>query len=312
MNTNTATVEVSLPPSPAFKVIRGGAPFSKKVLEHLYVKEGMGLKRVAETLGVGPQRVRRELVAYGVPIRPPTYSAQKLSVEQLEAAKLEILAEKARLREEIQNATKAEKAALRREISDLEEIWADTDRAYVEAMKERDEARAQVQAQETLVGQLQAALANRKPQTASMEVQDLLREVIAGPQNPEQCLRLVAAAYPDRVILLPSALRSAKDVQNFQRVRGLAGLLQKWVTMYHDALVSGGGDEQGHDLLGWSFAAKNGDGAQKSFEYKGRKVNMPRHLRIGTKESFNETIRVFFAWDSAERKLVIGWCGKHP
>ena len=167
--------------------------------------------------------------------------------------------------------------------------------------------------QEALVAQLQMALANRKPMGGlSADVQELLRQVITGPENPEQCLRLVAAAYPERVVLLDSAIRSAKDVEEFNRIRGLAVLLRKWVTLYYDALVSGGGDNEGHDLLGFGFAAKNGDGPQKTIEYKGRKVLLVRHLRFGTKESVNETIRVYFAWDSEDRKLVIGYCGKHP
>jgi len=309
MKTNLAVNPI--PSAPVFQVVLGGKPFPKVLLEHLYLEEGMGLKRVAEKLGIGPNRVRRELVSYGLPVRTPTRTARKLSVEQLEAAKVEIVAEKERLRAELLSAAASEKAALRQEISDLEEIWADTDRACVEAIRERDEARAQLRTQDVLIGQLQTALAGRKT-TLSPDVQALLREVVAGPKNPEQCLRLVAAAYPERVVLLDSALRSAQDVEDFQRVGGLADLLRKWVTSYYDALVSGGGDEQGHKLIGWSFAAKNGDGPQRSFEYKGRKVVMTRHLRIGTKESINETIRVFFMWDSSERKLVVGWCGKHP
>ena len=91
-------------------------PFAKAFLEHLYVEKGMGLKRIAVMLNVGPARVRRELLANGIAIRPAPFrktASAKPSVEELEAAKVEILAEQARLREALQQASAAEKAKLR-------------------------------------------------------------------------------------------------------------------------------------------------------------------------------------------------------
>jgi hypothetical protein len=35
------------------------------------------------------------------------------------------------------------------------------------------------------------------------------------------------------------------------------------------------------------------------------------HLRIGTKDSIADTLRVHFRWFADEQKIVIGHCGKH-
>ena len=291
-----------VPPPPAF---------SKSLLEHLYVGERLSLKSVAATLGISLGRTRRELVSNDIPIRTPKRAVRPhLSVEQLEAAKAEILVEQARLRQELLTAAAAEKAGLRQEISDLEEIWADTDRAYTQAVQERDEARAELQAQKDHCTHLQGVLAARRAEPSS-DVQALLREVVAGLKNPEQCLRIVAAAYPERIVLLDSAIRSAKDADDFRRVGGLAELLKKWATNYYDALVEGAGDEGGGNRVGWRCYPNRGGGPGRVFEYKGRKISVGRHLRIGTNESLGETIRVYFAWDASSKKLIVGWCGRH-
>jgi len=178
--------------------------------------------------------------------------------------------------------------------------------------RERDAINARLQQQVHFTEQLQSAFTNVDVQHRDFPdlTRDLLRTMLAGRQTPEDVLKLLVLAYPDRVLVLKSAYDSAKKARNFRHTDRLLEILNKFVTLYYNALVDGRGDVEAYTYMGWSYAAKNGAQGKK-FCYDGQGVTMERHLRIGTKESAAETLRVYFLFDAQKKKLVIGWCGEH-
>ena len=126
-------------------------------------------------------------------------------------------------------------------------------------------------------------------------------------------------AWPNRVVVLESAVSSARAASNFKHIDQLRALLEKFVTLYWLALVHGGGDNDAHCALGWGYASDKGQASrsttcmvrERTFRYEGKDLVMWKHLRIGTKETPAETIRIHFEWDAAKQLLVIGWCGAH-
>jgi hypothetical protein len=65
----------------------------------------------------------------------------------------------------------------------------------------------------------------------------------------------------------------------------------------------------GNRIRGRSKQAR-GDGSA-DLDYCGIPTLMLAHLKLGTKDSAVETLRVHFHWDADARALVIGHCGPH-
>ncbi len=131
-------------------------------------------------------------------------------------------------------------------------------------------------------------------------------------------LRMLQIRFQDRLLVLPSALHSA-DASEYEYLNELKELLLLFCTDYWDVLRTAG-DAQAAKLLGDRYASHesstlSAEGRrQRTFEYKGSQVLMERHLKRThghERNSSNRVIRVHFYWDSEDRKLVIGWCGRH-
>lgn len=148
-----------------------------------------------------------------------------------------------------------------------------------------------------------------------------LRDAVRGlaSKNPslEQTLHLVRAMYPDRVTILESAYKSAKESATFKHRSRAFDLLWKLATVYRDAMHSGGGDSKAKQVFGDSFAAKEAESISKqglkrrTFLYGEQEIEMLKHLRIGVKDSVSETLRIHFHWDANEQRILVGHCGKH-
>lgn len=50
---------------------------------------------------------------------------------------------------------------------------------------------------------------------------------------------------------------------------------------------------------------------QRLFKVQDRQIQMNSHLKIGTADNVNFTLRIHFVFDKATNKVLIGWCGKH-
>lgn len=132
-------------------------------------------------------------------------------------------------------------------------------------------------------------------------------------------LRVLSIAYPDRIVILDSAWRSAGDASEFKHPRRAFGLLNVLCSAYWEALVSGQGDGDARSTFGNAFSARESETVEgnkrarklRTFVYKGQSVEMMAHLRIGNKDSRAETWRAHFMWDPADRRIVLGHCGKH-
>lgn len=138
--------------------------------------------------------------------------------------------------------------------------------------------------------------------------------------TPEHCLAVLVTAYPKNVHVLSTAVKSARDSRNFKYGQDLLELLLTLVTSYRDALVARKGDVVAHKVFGKNdYAAVESDTVEKNaeakkartFSYGGRELLMLKHLKIGGKDSIEETIRVHFEWDAQKELVVIGHCGEH-
>ncbi len=151
-------------------------------------------------------------------------------------------------------------------------------------------------------------------------LRDTIRAILKSEASLEQSLRLIAGLYPNRIIVLNSALESAKesDRGGFKYGNKAFDLLLKFAEDYWSALSSGQGDQKARKTFGQkAFAAReasslsNEGKRRRTFTYHGREFLMEKHLKHGVKDSVAETLRIHFEWLADEKKLVIGHCGKH-
>ena len=96
-------------------------------------------------------------------------------------------------------------------------------------------------------------------------------------------------------------------------------MLKRLATEYRSALIEGG-DNKARNIFGKSeYAAKEsktvtGNKAMRrarTFEYRGKQIEMFRHLKIGVDDDTSKTLRVYFHWDADKQKVIIGYCGEH-
>ncbi|WP_243041158.1 hypothetical protein [Dyella sedimenti] len=155
----------------------------------------------------------------------------------------------------------------------------------------------------------------------SEEIQKLRRIVfplLNGSPSLEECLDFVEFMYGSRVIVLPSARKSAQDSSDFKYGKVAIDLLAKLADGYWEALNEGKPDAQAKSVFGRDdYAAQeskklSADGkSRRTFQYKGQPILMERHLKHGVKDSSAETLRIHFEWVAPEKRIVIGHCGKH-
>ena len=221
-------------------------------------------------------------------------------------------------------------AALEKAYKDMEAAWVAAEET-AEAAKEKEAAVTAQLEQERLVSatlrQAQSAEPKMPAEVTEAIVhtygkdafQAICQYALEGIQTPEECLFTLEIGFGERVVVLPSAYASAKNAANFKYGKQLGALLYRFVTDYYVALARGDGEALTHNILGQAYCPGHGDeskaGAKarqaRTFTHRGVVYVMWRHLRIGTRENTAETIRVHFAWDSTNKKLVIGHCGEH-
>lgn len=169
---------------------------------------------------------------------------------------------------------------------------------------------------------LKASLDAAKDSAVSVDISAVrvaVHDLMSGEATPEQVLHVLSALYPDRVVVLDSAYKSARDAGAFKARRKLAEKLFTLVGAYYDNLATGKGDAEARKVFGDSYSARESESVEnnrrarelRTFTYKGVPVEMMQHVKIGVKDSAAETIRVHFKWDAQEQKLVLGHCGPH-
>jgi hypothetical protein len=189
------------------------------------------------------------------------------------------------------------------------------------ALGDRDD---QIRALEYQNANLTTALAGIPQRGASdlgfdVEVREALRAVLDRTPTPKEALVAVSALYPERLIVLDTAWKSAEESAAFQRGGDAFELLTSLAGSYWESLHDGIGDSEARSVFGSAFAATESESVRnnkrakrlRTFSYDGEDVEMMAHLKIGNKDSVAETLRIHFYWDSDKEKLVIGHCGKH-
>lgn len=170
------------------------------------------------------------------------------------------------------------------------------------------------------IEQLQVILDNR-PTTSCLsdENRDALRLLLESKDNLTiiQSLKVIQELFPERVVVLPSAIDTAFESEFLFKGRFL-NLLYKFVTDYWQDLANGLGDTQAKRHLGSHYSPNEGGKSDKrstinrrTFTYQGEKITMLKHLKFGKDHGCVNTIRVHFDWISKEKRLVIGYVGPH-
>lgn len=186
-------------------------------------------------------------------------------------------------------------------------------------IKQADDERRQMEYQiESLRGTLQDQR-ERQQDALPQNIEQILLDFVAQHLSPCQMLELLRTLFPTRVIVLDSACRSAEQSDGFRHRRTLFELLWLLANNYWLEMCNGKSDDIAGQCFGSSFSAhESGQTRENSttrnmrtYEHDGKSYYMQRHLKIGVRESINETIRVHFDWDAEKRKIIIGHCGRH-
>ena len=193
------------------------------------------------------------------------------------------------------------------------------------ARSDSEEANAALRKAEGKASSLEAAIdeakrANNRSAAVDEVTRQALRRAIDGQPSLVDCLHLLEHVFPEQVVVLPTAWKSAEDAKKFQHGAKALDLLWKLCGDYHNAIAKGGSDRKAVDIFGnTSFAARESETVEnnkkaralRSFSYKGESVEMMRHLKIGVKQSDATTFRCHFHWDADDQVIVIGHCGGH-
>jgi hypothetical protein len=195
-------------------------------------------------------------------------------------------------------------------------------RAREEATDERDEFQAKADALEYQLVELRQK--NKKTQTYD-EYQQNGIDKLASTLNDDRpklydVLCLVSAIYSNEIVVLSSAYKSAmeSDQGAFREGKKALLLLQKLGYSYASALRDGKTEQDAIANFGKNEIALN-EGNElspqgriaRTFQHSNEKILMERHLKHGAKDSVAETLRIHFAWHPADRKVIIGHCGRH-
>lgn len=162
-------------------------------------------------------------------------------------------------------------------------------------------------------------IAKKNSNQKEKEYNGPLRRAVYGDPSVKDALHIINEIFPDRLVVLDSAWKSAEEAECFLYREKAYKLMKQFVTEYWEKMESGAGDNEARQIFKDAFAARESDTVEKNkkarqlriFRYRDKPVEMMRHLKIGNKESPSATWRMHFLWDAEDKKLVIGHCGKH-
>lgn len=209
----------------------------------------------------------------------------------------------------------------REEISRLQNDLSARDESLAAARDTIDELDGKCNALKAQLDQVGARSTPTAAATLSDEAKTILLRAATDEFVLEDALRVLCLVFPDRVVVLDSAWRSARVAKDFKYPRRALELMVTLCTEYWSKLAEGKGDTEAKGVFGQkSFAANESKTARdnkrakslRTFSYRGEPVEMMKHLKIGApSEGTADTWRCHFEWDARERCIVIGHCGKH-
>ncbi|MDB9311755.1 hypothetical protein PN462_01480 [Spirulina sp. CS-785/01] len=169
--------------------------------------------------------------------------------------------------------------------------------------------------------QYQFGKANNSEAEPRTELQQLLIKAINRKlPTLEESLLIISQLFPDRIVVLESAWKSARESAIFKNKNGAFDLLWTLANEYWERCYEGQGDAQARKVFtNHSYAARESDTVERNqrakqlrtFYYQGEPIEMMKHLKIGTRNSLADTLRIHFEWKPEEGKIIIGHCGKH-
>jgi hypothetical protein len=130
-------------------------------------------------------------------------------------------------------------------------------------------------------------------------------------------LEILSIVFPDRIVILDSAVESATRSDTFRHGEQAFELLWTLATTYWDDLQNGNGDVDARKRFGNAFAAQESVKLSKAgrthriFNYGGKPLLMEKHLKIGTADNAADTLRIHFEWVAEEARIIVGYCGRH-
>ena len=139
--------------------------------------------------------------------------------------------------------------------------------------------------------------------------------------NVEEAVEMARRAFPQQLVV---ALNSKSDVETpFQRPEEVYTVLAWLGTEYHRARTREMGRDPQFDRLlkeacsGWFYKPKQTDETKDQFPewYRtrvgDREYELDAHVGKGTSYDPQNTIRVGFDWDDEEKRVVVGYIGRH-
>lgn len=158
-----------------------------------------------------------------------------------------------------------------------------------------------------------------RPGTDVVSRNELLRilpNIVKKQISLTDILDVIALIFPDRLLMLDSAFESAEESASFQHADQAFDLLWRLATKYW-AEIQTGGDSEARKIFGKAYASNEKSTLSKAgrerrtFVYKGQRILMDKHLKIGTADNSSDTLRIHFEWIAEQKRILIGHCGKH-
>lgn len=138
-----------------------------------------------------------------------------------------------------------------------------------------------------------------------------------GGSTPEQILVAYANIAPDRLVVMPSALKSAREADNFELSSRLAQMIDSLIYPYLDGIQGGMPDCEAKSILGNRYAANESQTvasnsrlrSMREFNYNGETIYFRQHIGIGSGYGTQHALRLHFK--VIDGKVVIAYCGAH-
>ena len=137
------------------------------------------------------------------------------------------------------------------------------------------------------------------------------------------CLKLIELLCGDRIVVHPDAYKSARAIDAiFVNCGRLLSQLCILSTSFYDVLQTDGEYEAKKCFTTNEYASSESETIRNSnspevwsdrtITYKGKPQKLLRHLKISSNFNSKFTIRTYFMFDDNNKKIIIGYCGKHP
>lgn len=168
--------------------------------------------------------------------------------------------------------------------------------------------------------QAREALADAQRASAAVTERAEVLESLDLPESPMEALALAERAFPDRLVVLDSAHRSAEEFARGDAAEVWA-VLRSMATVLHPMVF----DRQGGNIV-YAFQAQtgfeltlremkltkraSGTARLRTVSYHGQQHLAAAHVK-GRGHARGESLRVHFFADYDERRLVIAHCGEH-